>query len=291
MFYSSREVLSPHAGQICPAWYSWYIGAHSNIKGSTLISKKEVGPILWPARLPFLRTGLTRVSIYFLLEARMGFYIRPSSPLIGFSNKYKRIKKSLGRVGFRKYSTESTTVKSNILYRLNKLNQLSKNLKPIDRTLYGLVCNLDMLKLAYKNISFKSRSTIPDIEFKIVDEISLELLKSLQLDLKTEKFQFKPFLNCNKGQPLTFMSSRAAPLKKAGKFNNFLISNINHESREAMWEGEMRGWPENVVQEILRLILEAIYEPRFQDESHGFRPNRNCHTALNYINQKFNSSV
>jgi hypothetical protein len=40
------------------------------------------------------------------------------------------------------------------------------------------------------------------------------------------------------------------------------------------------GWTDKMVQEVMRLILEAYYEPRFRDSSHGFRPNRGCHTAL-----------
>ena len=37
------------------------------------------------------------------------------------------------------------------------------------------------------------------------------------------------------------------------------------------------------VQEVLRMILERIYEPLFKDSSHGFRPQRSCHTALKDI--------
>jgi retron-type reverse transcriptase len=33
----------------------------------------------------------------------------------------------------------------------------------------------------------------------------------------------------------------------------------------------------------VRSILEAYYEPQFSDRSHGFRPGRGCHTALNEV--------
>ena len=39
-------------------------------------------------------------------------------------------------------------------------------------------------------------------------------------------------------------------------------------------------WSDKLLQEVLRLLLEAYYEPQFSDHSHGFRPNRGCHTAL-----------
>ena len=40
---------------------------------------------------------------------------------------------------------------------------------------------------------------------------------------------------------------------------------------------------DKLVQEVLRMILEAVYEPIFLPSSHGFRPNRSCHTALKDI--------
>lgn len=43
------------------------------------------------------------------------------------------------------------------------------------------------------------------------------------------------------------------------------------------------SWEDKLVQEVMRMILEAFYEPRFRNSSHGFRPNRSCSTALNAI--------
>jgi group II intron reverse transcriptase/maturase len=42
-------------------------------------------------------------------------------------------------------------------------------------------------------------------------------------------------------------------------------------------------WSDKLLQEVIRLILEAYYEPRFSPRSHGFRPERGCHTALTEI--------
>ncbi|MCH8242689.1 MAG: maturase [Planctomycetes bacterium] len=39
-------------------------------------------------------------------------------------------------------------------------------------------------------------------------------------------------------------------------------------------------WSDKLLQEVLRMLLEAYYDPRFSDSSHGFRPGRGCHTAL-----------
>src|SRR5438552_3698141 len=45
----------------------------------------------------------------------------------------------------------------------------------------------------------------------------------------------------------------------------------------------MPVWSDKLVQEVIRLILEAYYDPQFSDHSHGFRPERGCHTALREI--------
>ncbi len=42
----------------------------------------------------------------------------------------------------------------------------------------------------------------------------------------------------------------------------------------------MPTWSDKLVGEVVRLLLEAYYEPQFSDRSHGFRPSRGCHTAL-----------
>ena len=43
------------------------------------------------------------------------------------------------------------------------------------------------------------------------------------------------------------------------------------------------SWSDKMVGEVVRLLLEAYYEPQFSDRSHGFRPGRGCHTALREV--------
>ncbi|WSP67658.1 reverse transcriptase/maturase family protein [Streptomyces sp. NBC_01240] len=43
------------------------------------------------------------------------------------------------------------------------------------------------------------------------------------------------------------------------------------------------SWSDKLVGEVIRLLLEAYYEPRFSDRSHGFRPGKGCHTALSEV--------
>ena len=47
------------------------------------------------------------------------------------------------------------------------------------------------------------------------------------------------------------------------------------------------SFDDKLIQEVVRLILESIYEPTFSDYSHGFRINRSCHTALKYVQKYF----
>lgn len=46
-------------------------------------------------------------------------------------------------------------------------------------------------------------------------------------------------------------------------------------------------WSDKLLQEVIRLILEAYYESQFSPTSHGFRPNRGCHTALREIQHRW----
>ena len=45
----------------------------------------------------------------------------------------------------------------------------------------------------------------------------------------------------------------------------------------------MPSWSDKLVGEVIRLLLEAYYEPQFSGRSHGFRPGRGCHTALSEV--------
>lgn len=47
------------------------------------------------------------------------------------------------------------------------------------------------------------------------------------------------------------------------------------------------SFDDKLVQEVVRMILESIYEPTFLNTSHGFRPKRSCHTALQYVQKNF----
>jgi group II intron reverse transcriptase/maturase len=51
------------------------------------------------------------------------------------------------------------------------------------------------------------------------------------------------------------------------------------------------GWVDKLVAEVVRLLLEAYYEPTFSGRSHGFRPGRGCHTALSEVAHEWTGTV
>jgi retron-type reverse transcriptase len=51
------------------------------------------------------------------------------------------------------------------------------------------------------------------------------------------------------------------------------------------------SWSDKLVGEVVRLLLEAYYEPQFSDHSHGFRKGRGCHTALREIREVWRATT
>ena len=149
---------------------------------------------------------------------------------------------------------------SNVGSKLNKLAERS-NTYPnqiIDRELYSLVCNPEMLVYAYDNIKSKPGNMTPGVSPETLDGISKEKLENLSLSLKSEKFSFAP----SRRIQIPKVSGGTRPLSIASPMDK-------------------------IVQEAMRLVLEAIYEPLFKDCSHGFRANKSCHTALRHVSQEF----
>jgi group II intron reverse transcriptase/maturase len=53
----------------------------------------------------------------------------------------------------------------------------------------------------------------------------------------------------------------------------------------------MPTWSDKLVQEVIRMVLNAYYDPQFSEHSHGFRPGRGCHTALREIYHKWTGTA
>jgi len=159
---------------------------------------------------------------------------------------------------YRSYCTDSAT--KSIIEKLNNLNNKAKRRSNlvIDCNLFSLISNIDILKLSYENLKSKPGSLTPGILPETLDGMNMKLLNSISDEIKNESFNFKP-------------SRKTTIPKKNDNLRNLLIAPPR----------------DKLVQEAIKLILTAIYEPVFLDCSRGFRPNRSCHSALQYVNASF----
>lgn len=141
--------------------------------------------------------------------------------------------------------------------QLNDLYNRTKNFPqlPIDRDLYKtFILNKDMYLIAYNKLKSNPGMMTPGISPETLDGMSNEVIQNIIAQLKSEAFTFSP-----------------------GR--RILIDKANGGKRP-LTIGSPR---DKLVQEVMRMVLEAIYDPLFKDTSHGFRPKRGCHSALRQI--------
>ena len=133
------------------------------------------------------------------------------------------------------------------------------NPKWINRGLYRLLYNPSLHVMAYERLKSKPGSMTPGADGKTLDGYSLgETKKTIGL-LRTEQYWPTPVRRVY------------IPKKARGK-------------RRPLGVPSPR---DKIIQECIRLILEAIYEANFHDNSHGFRPGRSCHTALESLRRNW----
>jgi nicotine oxidoreductase len=174
----------------------------------------------------------------------------------------KTERKSMGPAWLisREYST-GTGRTNNVLKRLDSLRKRSQNNpdKIIDRNLYrDFVLDPRMYLAAYQKLKSKPGSMTPGITPTTLDGLSMDEVLNIIHLLMDENFQFTP-------------GRRIYISKPSGNKRPLTIGNPR----------------DKLVQGVIRLVLEAIYEPLFLPCSHGFRPKFSCHTALREIYTKF----
>lgn len=124
--------------------------------------------------------------------------------------------------------------------------------------LYRNLFNREFFLQAYQNIYANQGNMTAGTDGKTIDAMSLERIDRLVAALKDESYQPQP-------------SRRTYIPKRNGKLRPLGIPSMD----------------DKLVQEVVRMLLESIYENSFEDTSHGFRPNRSCHTALRQIQNRF----
>ena len=144
---------------------------------------------------------------------------------------------------------------------LNSLNEHSKDSSYKFERLYRILFNEELFYVAYQKIASNGGSTTKGSDGRSIDEMSLARIETLIASLKDESYQPHP-------------SRRVHIPKKNGKTRPLGIP----------------AFEDKLVQEVVRMILEAIYEGHVETTSHGFRPKRSCHTALLHIQKTFSGA-
>lgn len=117
---------------------------------------------------------------------------------------------------------------------------------------------------AYLKLKSKKGSKTQGLDEDIIDSLTKKRILELRKAVLSDKFSWIGVREIMIPKP-----------GKPGKLRPLGIPSIN----------------KRLVQEVIRTILEPIYELNFSHLSHGFRPNRSCHTALKWMNTNMKDSI
>ena len=120
--------------------------------------------------------------------------------------------------------------------------------------LYRQLFNLSLFELAHGRIYANHGAMTPGADGETADGMSAAKTGRIIDALRHERYRFQP-------------AKRVYIPKKNGKQRPLGLP----------------SWPDKLVGEVIRLLLEAYYEPQFSGRSHGFRPGLGCHTALREV--------
>jgi group II intron reverse transcriptase/maturase len=136
---------------------------------------------------------------------------------------------------------------------LGVLRERGRRGLPLDE-LYRQLFNPALYLLAYGRIYANKGSMTAGATAETVDGMSMGKIGRIIDAMRHERYRFSP-------------ARRVYIPKKNGKMRPLGLPT----------------WSDKLVGEVVRLLLEAYYEPTFSDRSHGFRPGRGCHTALSEV--------
>jgi len=131
-------------------------------------------------------------------------------------------------------------------------------LEDVYRQLYNPALYLN----AYGRIARNAGALTPGVTAETADGMSLATIAAIIALLRQERYRWRPVRRL----AIPFRDGQTRPLG-------------------------IPTWSDKLLQEVIRLILEAYYEPQFSDHAHGFRPGRGCHTALSAIRHGWKGTV
>ncbi len=144
---------------------------------------------------------------------------------------------------------------------LGLIRERGKRGLPLERV-YRLLYNRNLYLRAYGKIYRNTGAMTHGVTDETPDGMSLNKIDAIIEALRYERYQWLP-------------ARRVYIPKKNGKKRPL----------------GMPVWSDKLLQEVIRLILEAYFEPQLSDHSHGFRPERGCHTALREIYYNWGGTI
>ena len=136
---------------------------------------------------------------------------------------------------------------------LNVIRERGERGLPLEN-IYRLLYNRELYLRAYGRLYSNQGAMTKGTTAETVDGMSLAKIDRIINALRYERFRWTPVRRVNLPKP----NGGTRPLG-------------------------IPTWTDKLLQEVIRMILEAYYEPQFSDHSHGFRPGRGCHTALSDV--------
>jgi len=121
--------------------------------------------------------------------------------------------------------------------------------------IYRQLYNPNLYLRAYARLYANKGAMTPGTTEETVDGMSLAKIERIINDLRYERYRWTPVRR-------TYIEKKNSTKKRPLG---------------------IPSWSDKLLQEVIRSILEAYYEPQFSDHTHGYRPNRGCHTALKEI--------
>ncbi len=148
---------------------------------------------------------------------------------------------------------------------LDKIKENSRNNKEeIFTRLYRYMLRKDLYYIAYKNLYSNNGASTKGVNNDTADGFSEERIDKIIQSLADESYYPNPVRR------------------------EYVNKKQNNKKKRPLG---IPTFTDKLVQEVLRMILEVVYEPTFSKNSHGFRPNRSCYTALKSLKNEFDGSI
>jgi len=129
--------------------------------------------------------------------------------------------------------------------------------------IYRQLFNRNLYLYAYGRLARNKGATTPGITPETVDGMSLAKIDAIIEALRFERYRWTPV--------------RRTYIEKKGSTKQRPLG--------------IPTWSDKLLQEVIRLILEAYFEPQFSEHSHGFRAGRGCHTALRAVQETWRGTA